>query len=41
MGLMLISADHGNIECMLDAQNNPNTAHSINPVPFILIGNDV
>jgi 2,3-bisphosphoglycerate-independent phosphoglycerate mutase len=40
-GLMLISADHGNIECMLDEHNNPNTAHSTNPVPFILIGKNV
>lgn len=40
-GLMLISADHGNIECMIDEDHNPNTAHSTNPVPFILIGKDV
>ncbi len=40
-GLMLISADHGNIEEMLDESGNPNTAHSTNPVPFILIGRDV
>jgi 2,3-bisphosphoglycerate-independent phosphoglycerate mutase len=37
-GLMLISADHGNIECMLDEHHQPNTAHSTNPVPLILIG---
>jgi len=40
-GIMMISADHGNIEEMLDDCNNPNTAHSTNPVPFILIGNEV
>jgi 2,3-bisphosphoglycerate-independent phosphoglycerate mutase len=40
-GLMLISADHGNIECMLDAHDNPNTAHSTNPVPLVLIGKNV
>ncbi len=40
-GLMLISADHGNIECMCDENKNPHTAHTTNPVPFILIGNGV
>ncbi len=40
-GYMLISADHGNIECMLDEHKNPHTSHTTNPVPFILIGNDV
>ncbi len=40
-GLMLISADHGNIECMCDENKNPHTAHTTNPVPFILIGNEV
>ncbi len=37
-GLMLISADHGNIECLSDEHNQPHTAHTTNPVPFILIG---
>lgn len=40
-GLMLISADHGNIECMHDKNHQPHTAHTTNPVPFILIGNKV
>jgi 2,3-bisphosphoglycerate-independent phosphoglycerate mutase len=40
-GLMLISADHGNIECMLDKNNEPHTSHTLNPVPFILIGKNV
>ncbi len=40
-GKMLISADHGNIEEMLDAQNNPHTSHTTNPVPFILVGNNI
>jgi 2,3-bisphosphoglycerate-independent phosphoglycerate mutase len=35
--IMIISADHGNIECMKDSNNLPNTAHTTNPVPFILI----
>lgn len=37
---MLISADHGNIECMVDEKQRPHTSHTTNPVPFILIGND-
>ncbi len=40
-GLMLISADHGNVECMLDCDHKPHTSHTTNPVPFILVGNDV
>ena len=40
-GLMLISADHGNIECMMDENHHPHTSHTTNPVPFIFIGNDV
>ena len=36
---VLITADHGNIEMMTDAASGqPHTAHTINPVPFILIG---
>ncbi|AGW15167.1 2,3-bisphosphoglycerate-independent phosphoglycerate mutase [Megalodesulfovibrio gigas] len=33
----LLTADHGNAEEMLDAQGNPQTAHSTNPVPLVLI----
>jgi 2,3-bisphosphoglycerate-independent phosphoglycerate mutase len=40
-GVMLISADHGNIECMLDENHHPHTSHTTNPVPFILIGKNV
>ncbi len=36
-GTVLITADHGNAECMSDAQGNPWTAHTTNPVPLILI----
>jgi 2,3-bisphosphoglycerate-independent phosphoglycerate mutase len=39
-GKMLITADHGNIENMIDENNNPHTAHTLNPVPLILIAND-
>lgn len=36
-GTILITADHGNAEYMRDANGNPWTAHTTNPVPFILI----
>ena len=39
-GVMLISADHGNIECMLDENHHPHTSHTTNPVPLIVISND-
>jgi 2,3-bisphosphoglycerate-independent phosphoglycerate mutase len=38
-GLLAITADHGNAEEKLDADGNPLTAHTTNPVPFILIAN--
>ncbi|MCI8415856.1 MAG: 2,3-bisphosphoglycerate-independent phosphoglycerate mutase [Ruminiclostridium sp.] len=40
-GVALITADHGNAECMLDAQGEPFTAHTTNPVPFCIVGADV
>jgi len=40
-GLLLISADHGNIECMRDQNHHPHTSHTTNPVPLILIGKNV
>ncbi|MBF2046408.1 MAG: 2,3-bisphosphoglycerate-independent phosphoglycerate mutase [Elainella sp. C42_A2020_010] len=36
-GTAIIIADHGNAELMWDEQGNPWTAHTTNPVPFILI----
>jgi 2,3-bisphosphoglycerate-independent phosphoglycerate mutase len=36
-GTALITADHGNAELMRDDQGNPWTAHTTNPVPFILV----
>jgi 2,3-bisphosphoglycerate-independent phosphoglycerate mutase len=36
-GALIITADHGNIECMRDDNNQPHTSHTTNPVPFILI----
>jgi 2,3-bisphosphoglycerate-independent phosphoglycerate mutase len=38
-GAMLITADHGNAELMIDpATGGPHTAHTTNPVPFIVVG---
>jgi len=36
-GTAIITADHGNAEYMRDAEGNPWTAHTTNPVPLILI----
>jgi len=36
-GTVLITADHGNAELMRDELGNPWTAHTTNPVPFILV----
>lgn len=40
-GFLIVTADHGNIEQMLDDHNNPVTAHSTNLVPFYLFGREV
>jgi len=38
-GEVIITADHGNAEQMLDrATHQPHTAHTLNPVPFLYIG---
>lgn len=40
-GKVIITADHGNAEKMWDEETNaPHTAHTSNPVPFIVIGED-
>ncbi|MCU0565329.1 MAG: 2,3-bisphosphoglycerate-independent phosphoglycerate mutase [Oculatellaceae cyanobacterium Prado106] len=36
-GTAILIADHGNAEYMHDEQGNPWTAHTTNPVPFILV----
>lgn len=36
----LLIADHGNCETMINPDGSPNTAHTTNPVPFILIDED-
>ena len=35
-GLLVITADHGNSEYMIDEDGNPYTAHTTNKVPFIV-----
>jgi 2,3-bisphosphoglycerate-independent phosphoglycerate mutase len=35
-GVLLITADHGNSDNMLEPDGSPNTAHSLNPVPVIV-----
>jgi 2,3-bisphosphoglycerate-independent phosphoglycerate mutase len=35
-GVCVITADHGNADQMLDPEGNPDTAHSMNPVPLIV-----
>jgi 2,3-bisphosphoglycerate-independent phosphoglycerate mutase len=39
-GLLAITADHGNAEEKLDAAGNPLTAHTTNPVPFVLVSRE-
>ncbi|MDR1457110.1 MAG: 2,3-bisphosphoglycerate-independent phosphoglycerate mutase [Puniceicoccales bacterium] len=37
--IMLITADHGNVECMWDSKNNvPHTQHTTNPVHVVIFG---
>ncbi|HYI38174.1 MAG TPA: 2,3-bisphosphoglycerate-independent phosphoglycerate mutase [Thermoleophilaceae bacterium] len=35
-GVCLVTADHGNADNMLEPDGSPNTAHSMNPVPFVV-----
>ena len=35
-GACIVTADHGNCDHMLNEDGSPNTAHSLNPVPFIV-----
>ena len=39
--LLAITADHGNAEYLRDDAGRPVTAHSLNPVPFLLVGRRV
>lgn len=38
-GVMLVTADHGNIEEILDENGQPKTAHTTNPIPFVIYDN--
>jgi 2,3-bisphosphoglycerate-independent phosphoglycerate mutase len=37
----LVIADHGNCETMINPDGSPNTAHTTNPVPFIVVDKDI
>jgi 2,3-bisphosphoglycerate-independent phosphoglycerate mutase len=38
-GVLLVTADHGNLEMMRDpATGQPHTAHTVGPVPFVYVG---
>ena len=39
-GVALITADHGNADKMYEDDGSPFTAHTTNPVPFIVVGED-
>ncbi len=40
-GVLLITADHGNAEQLIDPETGgPHTFHTTNPVPFILVADD-
>jgi len=36
-GALIVTADHGNCETMVDEQGNPHTAHTTNPVPLYYV----
>jgi 2,3-bisphosphoglycerate-independent phosphoglycerate mutase len=41
-GAMIVTADHGNAELMVDpVTGGPHTSHTTNPVPFILIASEL
>lgn len=37
----IVIADHGNCDTMLNPDGSPNTAHTTNPVPIIVVDNDI
>ena len=39
-GLLIVTADHGNSDYMLDDENNVVTSHSVYPVPFLITSNE-
>ena len=38
--LIFLTADHGNADFMINPDGTPNTAHSLNLVPYFIIGNN-
>jgi 2,3-bisphosphoglycerate-independent phosphoglycerate mutase len=41
-GISIVTADHGNAEQMKESDDiSPHTAHTLNPVPFVICGADV
>ncbi len=38
---MIVTADHGNIDTMLDDGNHPVTTHSLAKVPFIIVDHSI
>ncbi|KSA11638.1 2,3-bisphosphoglycerate-independent phosphoglycerate mutase [Maribacter dokdonensis] len=38
---VIVIADHGNCETMINEDGSPNTAHTTNPVPLILVDKDI
>ena len=40
-GQMFICADHGNADNAINPDGSPNTAHSLNPVPIIVVSDRV
>ncbi len=38
---VLVTADHGNADYAINSDGTPNTAHSLNPVPFIVVSDTV
>ncbi len=39
-GACVVTADHGNADEMLEPDGSPDTAHSLNPVPFVVVAED-
>jgi len=37
---LIIIADHGNSDCLINEDGSPNTAHTLNPVPIIFVSEE-
>jgi 2,3-bisphosphoglycerate-independent phosphoglycerate mutase len=40
-GILVITSDHGNAEEKIDAEGNPLTAHTVNPVPLVIVSSGI